>query len=99
MGSTMIVPMEIGEEGQRGAGSRIPSSLTTCFAGGDLCITSSVLACCLPENSIQEILFKFKNHLNLLNLTTSIMSEIKGKCHCGQTEWTVKLEDKAHVLW
>ncbi|MCJ1401373.1 hypothetical protein MMC11_004585 [Xylographa trunciseda] len=26
------------------------------------------------------------------------MSEIKGQCHCGQTEWTVKLADKAHVL-
>ena len=30
---------------------------------------------------------------------TAIMSEVKGHCHCGQTEWTVKIEDKAHVLW
>ncbi|KAL1982955.1 hypothetical protein VTN96DRAFT_642 [Rasamsonia emersonii] len=26
------------------------------------------------------------------------MSLIKGRCHCKQTEWTVRLEDKSHVL-
>jgi len=26
------------------------------------------------------------------------MSTDHGKCHCGQTEWDVKLEDRAHVL-
>jgi hypothetical protein len=27
------------------------------------------------------------------------MSVDHGKCHCGQTEWEVKLEDRAHILW
>ncbi|KAL2010926.1 hypothetical protein VTN00DRAFT_3644 [Thermoascus crustaceus] len=26
------------------------------------------------------------------------MPTVKGRCHCGQTEWTVKLEDFSHVL-
>lgn len=29
------------------------------------------------------------------------MSTYHGKCHCGQTEWEVKLEDDQakHILW
>ena len=27
------------------------------------------------------------------------MSADHGKCHCGQTEWEVKLGDRAHILW
>lgn len=23
----------------------------------------------------------------------------KGRCHCGQTEWEVKLDEKKHILW
>jgi len=26
------------------------------------------------------------------------MSTDHGKCHCGQTEWDVKLEERAHIL-
>ncbi|PBP21934.1 hypothetical protein BUE80_DR007214 [Diplocarpon rosae] len=26
------------------------------------------------------------------------MSVDSGKCHCGQTEWEVKLNEKAHIL-
>ncbi|MCJ1301177.1 hypothetical protein MMC08_003976 [Hypocenomyce scalaris] len=26
------------------------------------------------------------------------MTEFKGRCHCGQTEWTVKLQDVGHIL-
>ncbi|KAH6683189.1 Mss4-like protein [Halenospora varia] len=26
------------------------------------------------------------------------MSADQGKCHCGQIEWEVKLEDRAHIL-
>jgi hypothetical protein len=26
------------------------------------------------------------------------MSVEHGKCHCGQTEWEVKLEERAHIL-
>ncbi|KAL8736350.1 MAG: hypothetical protein Q9181_002478 [Wetmoreana brouardii] len=26
------------------------------------------------------------------------MSTYKGRCHCGQTEWTVKLDDPSHIL-
>ncbi|KAI4216519.1 MAG: hypothetical protein LQ351_001008 [Letrouitia transgressa] len=27
------------------------------------------------------------------------MTTYKGHCHCGQVEWTVKLEDASHILW
>jgi hypothetical protein len=27
------------------------------------------------------------------------MTADHGKCHCGQVEWEVKLEDRAHILW
>lgn len=26
------------------------------------------------------------------------MSAYNGKCHCGQVEWTVKLEDASHII-
>ncbi|KAA6416065.1 MAG: hypothetical protein FRX48_00784 [Lasallia pustulata] len=26
------------------------------------------------------------------------MTEFTGHCHCGQTEWTAKLQDAAHIL-
>ncbi|KAK0509099.1 hypothetical protein JMJ35_008470 [Cladonia borealis] len=26
------------------------------------------------------------------------MTEYQGRCHCGETEWTVKLGDEAHIL-
>ncbi|KAL8665624.1 MAG: hypothetical protein Q9202_002128 [Teloschistes flavicans] len=26
------------------------------------------------------------------------MPEYNGRCHCGQTEWTVKLDDPSHIL-
>ncbi|KAI4131677.1 MAG: hypothetical protein LQ347_002869 [Umbilicaria vellea] len=26
------------------------------------------------------------------------MTEFTGRCHCGQTEWTAKLQDTAHIL-
>lgn len=27
------------------------------------------------------------------------MTEYDGKCHCGETTWTVKLDEGSHVLW
>jgi hypothetical protein len=29
------------------------------------------------------------------------MSDFKGHCHCGNTEWTAKLEQdqQSHILW
>jgi hypothetical protein len=29
------------------------------------------------------------------------MTDFKGHCHCGNTEWTAKLEQdqQAHILW
>ena len=27
------------------------------------------------------------------------MTTYTGKCHCGQTEWTTKLDGEAHILW
>ena len=29
------------------------------------------------------------------------MTTFNGKCHCGQTEWTVELpkDSQAHILW
>ena len=27
------------------------------------------------------------------------MTTYNGKCHCGETEWTVKLDEPGHVLW
>ena len=30
---------------------------------------------------------------------TAIMTTYNGKCHCGQTEWTTKLDGEAHILW
>ena len=29
----------------------------------------------------------------------SIMTTYHGKCHCGQTEWTTKIDGDAHILW
>jgi hypothetical protein len=27
------------------------------------------------------------------------MTEYKGRCHCGQVEWTAKVPEAAHILW
>lgn len=32
-------------------------------------------------------------------LPHAIMTTYNGRCHCGEVEWTVKLEQSAHVLW
>jgi predicted SprT family Zn-dependent metalloprotease len=41
-------------------------------------------------------------NLEILNLYHPItMTSFDGKCHCGQTEWTAKLEkeQQGHILW
>jgi hypothetical protein len=41
-------------------------------------------------------------NLEILNFYQPItMTSFDGKCHCGQTEWTAKLEkeQQGHILW
>jgi hypothetical protein len=41
------------------------------------------------------------NYFIQLNKVYQIMSSYHGKCHCGNTEWTAKLdsEQQGHILW
>lgn len=51
-----------------------------------------------------SFLLRSPQYLQTLQLPSSLefeptMTTYKGHCHCGQVEWTVKLDDASHILW
>lgn len=52
----------------------------------------ALFSCLLTSYTTQSVLQRNLNR-------SSSMSEYKGKCHCGQTEWMAKVETPEHILW
>lgn len=52
----------------------------------------------IPYTNLQP-----EQELRIPNIYThhANMTTYNGKCHCGQTEWTVKMDDSSanHILW